>query len=254
MAYERMSGIREKIKRAEKHIDEFKVEVKRFLDHDPKPYALCVDVETEPSEPTVHVLKADPVPPGLLAIAGDAIHNLRSALDHLVFALASANNFPVGKMTEYPIFEGPITTAKVEARFEEKVEGMRKEVIEALRRVHPYPGGNDTLWRLHSFDVIDKHKMLVAALGRITAVNGFPPVVGEWDRKRWVGITGVPLVLEEGQQFTIPNAKLDKNTEFFAEVVFNQPDVAEGYPIMMGLLQFRAEVMRVIGDLSFGLK
>jgi hypothetical protein len=250
--YERMSGVREKIKRAEKHIEDFKTRLRLFMDS--KPYALRVDVEIESANPTVHIIKADPVPPDLLTIAGDAIHNFRSSLDHLACALVRAHGNEPSKYVEFPILEGPITTAKIESAFAGKVQGMRENVQDAIRAIHPYQGGNNTLWRLHRLDVIDKHKMLVAALGNITAVNGFPPIEDKWDGNRWVGVAGVPLVLEEGQQFTFPGAKVDKSTPFFAEVVFNQSDVAEGYPMILALMQFNREVKKVIGKLSWALR
>src|ERR1700733_5044928 len=126
------------------------------------------------------VLKADPIPPSLVCIAGDVIHNLRSALDHIVCALVQANGNSVIKENEFPIFDDPIATAKLQARFALKVEGMRKEPQDAIRDIHPYRGGNDTLWRLHRLDVIDKHKMMLAGFGAISAANGCPLVPDYW--------------------------------------------------------------------------
>jgi hypothetical protein len=81
MAYDRMSDIREKIKRADKHIADFKLEVRKFNGSDP--YSIRVDMETESGRPIVHVLKVKPIPQDISLIAGDAIQNLRSALDYL---------------------------------------------------------------------------------------------------------------------------------------------------------------------------
>jgi hypothetical protein len=212
-----------------------------------------VDVETDPTQPIVQILKADPVPPPLLCIVGDAVHNLRSALDHLACELVRANRKGPGPQTEFPILDGPITTAKREARFAAKVEGMRQEVIDAIRDVHPYQGGNNTLWRLHRLDAIDKHNVLLAGIGNITAIGGPPPIGDQWDGNRWVSF-GAPAVLKQGNQFRFLNTKVDKSTPFFAEVVFNQPNVAEGYPVILGLAQFRREVVLVIGRLSWGLR
>jgi hypothetical protein len=41
-----------------------------------------------------------------------------------------------------------------------KVKGARPDAVKAIDRLKPYKGGNDTLWRLHSFDIIDKHRTL----------------------------------------------------------------------------------------------
>jgi hypothetical protein len=251
MPYERMSGIREKIKRAKKHIEDFKSELQIF--HDSKPYAIRVDVDSSPMQPIVQILKADPVPPYLACIVGDAIHNLRSALDHLACELVMANgNIPTQK-TEFPILDQPITTSKLESRFAAKVEGMRKEVVDAIRNIHPYQGGSNTLWRLHRLDVTDKHKTVIAGIGNITAVNGPPPIEEQWKGNRWLSF-GAPAVLKRGHQFQFVNLRVEKSTRFFAEVVFNELNVAEGYPVILGLIQFEREVTKIVGALSWGLK
>jgi hypothetical protein len=250
--YEQMSGIREKIKRAKKHIEDFRAAWLAFKSTEP--YSLRIDADTDPSNPVIQVLKADPIPPELMTIAGDAIHNMRSALDHLACALVRANgNVPTIK-TEFPILDRPIATAKIGARFAGKVEGMRKEVIDAIRAIEPYQGGDNTLWRLHRFDVIDKHNMLIGALGNITTMDGYPPIGDRWDGNQWLGIGSVPVVLEKGRHFTFPDAKVNNSTKFFAEVVFNQPNVAEGYPMLLALKQFDRCVFKTIGELSWPLK
>ena len=247
------SNIREKFKRAEKHISDFKKALANF--NATQPYSLRVDTETEPGKSSVHILKADPVPPEIRLIAGDAIQNLRSTLDYLACALVRANGNTPTRFNEFPIFDFPITS-KLEARFRKKVEGMRKEVVDSIRNIHPYQGGDNTLWRLHRLNTIDKHNMLVAVWGNITAVDGLPPISDQWTGNRWAGVPGVPLTLTKGDKFAVdtPSIKVDKNTPFFAEIVFNEPDVAEGYPAILALTQFHRRVLFVVGELSWGLK
>jgi hypothetical protein len=252
MAYSALSDVREKIKRAEKHIADLKIAISEFTGTGP--YSITVDVETEPAKPLVHILKADLVPPEISLIAGDAIQNLRSTLDYLACALVRTNGKDPGPLIEFPIFDKPITTSKLEDRFCRKVEGMRKEVIDQLRDIHAYQGGDNLLWRLHRLNIVDKHNMLVAAWGNITAVNGLPPLTDQWNGNRWASVPGVPLTLKEGDKFSVPGVKVDKNTQFFAEVVFNEPNVAEGYPVILALRQFRRRVFAVIGELSWSLK
>jgi len=252
MAYSALSDVREKIKRADKHIADLQIAISEFTSTEP--YSITVDVETEPASPLVHILKADPVPPEISLIAGDAIQNLRSSLDYLACVLVRRNGGIPGKLTEFPIFDQPIATPNIETRFSGKVKGMRKEVIDKIRDIHPHQGGDNLLWRLHRLNIIDKHNMLVAVWGNITAVNGLPPLTDQWNGNRWAGIPGVPLTLKQGDRFSVPGVKVDKNTQFFAEVVFNEPNVAEGYPVILALRQFHRRVFRVIGELSSSLK
>jgi hypothetical protein len=254
MAYERLSEVREKIKRADKHIDDLETALVQF--RDTNPYSITVDVETETGKPIVQITKADPVPPQINLIAGDAIQNLRSSLDYLACALVRQNQASPSKFTEFPIFDQPISTRKLEARFDGKVKGMRHEVANQIKDIRPYQGGDNLLWRLHRLNIIDKHNMLVTVFGNITAVNGLPPVADQWNGNLWASIPGVPSALKQGDEFSIeiPGVKVDKNTNFFAEVVFNEPEVAEGYPVILALRQLRRRVVMVIGSLSSTLK
>lgn len=249
-----LAGVREKVQRSEKHIAEVKTEIDRF--RGANPYSLMVDVEAQPAKPTVHVLKADPVPPIISIASGDAIHNLRSALDHIACVLVLANGNPITERTGFPIMDYPPSSAEEKRSCRRKVQGMRQEAIDAIRSVNPYKAGDVTLWRLHSLDIIDKHKMLVAAFGSITAVNGILPLNPDRDSNGWAGIPGSPVILKKGQQFSIelPDLEVDKNTEFFAEIVFNEPGVVEGYPVLLALRHFHDRVLRIIGQLSVYLK
>jgi hypothetical protein len=254
MTHPALSGIREKIKWADKHIDDFKVAAAEFTNS--KPYSLRVDTETESGKPLVQMLEVRNIPPEISLTVGDAIQNLRSALDYLACGLVDANKGVIGRWTEFPIFDGPIVTSRDKARFSGKVEGMRQEAIDDIRDLHPYQGGDNLLWRLHRLNIVGKHKMLVTAWGSITAINGLPPIEDQWNGNRWLGIRGVPLTLKQGDKFSLdaPGVKIDKNTTFFAEIVFNEPNVAEGYPIVLALSQFRRRVIEVVGMLSLYLR
>ena len=252
MAYERLSDAREKIKWANEHIGDVKVAITKFMGKEP--YRIAVETDGDSGQPVVHVLKADAVPPEICLIAGDAIQNMRSALDYLTCALVKVNGKEPSPFTEFPIFNGPIVTAKNKARFDRKVCGVGQKAIDQIKSIHPYKTGDDLLWRLHRLNLIDKHNMLIAGLGNITAANGHALITEHWDGDRRTGISGIPLTLKKGDKFSIPGMKVNKDTQFFAEVVFNQPGIAEGYPIASELKHLHRRVFRVIGELSWALK
>jgi hypothetical protein len=106
--------------------------------------------------PKVPVLSFDAV-----CLAGDIVHNLRAALDHLAQQLALIG-CPTLSQKELRGIEFPIaeTLAKYESDKARKVKGMRPEAIEAIDNLRPYKGGNDSLWQLHALDNIDKHRSL----------------------------------------------------------------------------------------------
>jgi len=106
--------------------------------------------------PSVPVLSFDAA-----CLAGDVVHNLRSALDHLAQQLALVGCPSLTdkelRQIEFPIAE---SLAKYEADKARKVKGMKPEAIKKIDGLRPYKGGNDALWRLHELDNIDKHRAL----------------------------------------------------------------------------------------------
>jgi hypothetical protein len=94
----------------------------------------------------------------VVATAGDIVHNLRSALDHLAYQLVVVGSGKEpSRRVEFPIAKDVVTYEAEKAR---KVEGMRPVAIKAIDSVKPYKGGNDPLWRIHELDNIDKHRTL----------------------------------------------------------------------------------------------
>ena len=136
-----------KIEWADHRIQDFKRAFAAFKRADP--YSLKVDVDPNTRKPLFQITKACPIPPDISLVAGDAIQNLRTALDYLACGLVLWNNQTPTTKTEFPIFDHAPVTAKDKARFNGKIEGMRQEAINAIWDIHPYQGGDNTLWRLH---------------------------------------------------------------------------------------------------------
>lgn len=95
----------------------------------------------------------------VLAVAGDVIHNLRSTLDHLAYALviAGTDHEPTDGVG-FPIAKDKATYESIKAR---KVQGIRPEAVELIDSLKPYDGGNATLWKIHQLNIIDKHRSVL---------------------------------------------------------------------------------------------
>jgi hypothetical protein len=253
MPYEAMDDIRQKVAWAERHINSVKASIQDFMAT--RPYEIRIETDTESGEPEVHVLKAAPIPPAVRLGCGDAIQTLRSALDYLACALVRANGSTVNKHVEFPILDHPIRNSEDRKIFGKKVAGMRQEASDQILKMKPCQGGDNVLWRLHRLNIIDKHRMLMTAFGNITAVNSLPPIAEQWDGNRWRGIPGVPFGIKEGDKFTpkTPGLAVGKDSGFFAELVFNEVDIAEGYPIVWALSRFNHRVKEICGQLSWAL-
>jgi hypothetical protein len=89
----RIDKIRHKIERANKHIKDLDLVNRSFID--PEPYV--VEPHYDPNwgdkgRTIYRVLGLPTIPDDISLITGDAIHNLRSALDHLAYSLAEVSS------------------------------------------------------------------------------------------------------------------------------------------------------------------
>lgn len=178
-ADERLALIRAKVERAKQHLRDLEIERDRFLKADPYRVVHERDAETGHHVYRVYDLKTPPGELGL--IAGDVIHNLRSALDHLVYALVVANGIdPTGKRAiAFPIHDD---AASYVARSGGQIKLASQSAITAINATEPYQGGRgEALWLLHYLDIADKHHALLTSLVNVTGVHLRIP--GYWQRE-----------------------------------------------------------------------
>jgi hypothetical protein len=139
-AYARVVLLRIKIERAKQHFSDLERVVLAYRDKTMR-VGLAEDNPHSTHWETLPVYPFD-----ILAIAGDVIHALRSALDHLAYQLAIVGSGkPPSRRVEFPIAKDGNT---YEAEKPRKVEGIRPEAVKAIDALKPYKGGNDALWRI----------------------------------------------------------------------------------------------------------
>lgn len=151
-----------KIERAKELIQELRREIEAF--HGGNPYQLIASTEPESGDHVVrvHILRAPPARWG--ALIGDAIHNVRSALDLLVWQLVLCNGSVPGKHNAFPIYD---TLADFLNGYARQLRGVATPAVKMIRSLNPYEAGNRTLWLLHKLDIIDKHRVLVPAYSSV---------------------------------------------------------------------------------------
>jgi hypothetical protein len=91
-------------------------------------------------------------------LAGEAVQNLRSALDHAVYAIAKR---PTTR-TQFPIFIDP---CEFQVRGKPMVKGVPEPICAAIERAQPYNRlperpEFDRLWQLRFLSNLDKHRTL----------------------------------------------------------------------------------------------
>jgi hypothetical protein len=167
----RFYGVQAKIDRAGKHIEEIGSEIRAFRER--QPYRIKIEGRD-------HRLQIVEQPNPLWAlIIGDAVHNMRSALDHLAWQLVEAGGGTSGWATQFPITP---KAESLENEISRRVAGASSVAIEAIRRTKPYQGGNDDLWTIHNLDIYDKHRLTFVVTSRERGVrmrHGFGEVWAE---------------------------------------------------------------------------
>jgi len=168
----------EKVKRARYHVESFEAEVDKFLQGPSKPYEVTVDVQVDDSgnEVEFHLFKALTRPSLMLSvIAGDAIQNTRSALDHLVFHASLAHTPGLSKDQRREA-GFPIATLvrNLNPRQISAVAPGLVTFIEALQPYHGQDPARHPLARLRDLSNTDKHQALHLMYTEIAAVALFP--------------------------------------------------------------------------------
>ncbi len=160
-----LRGADAKIDRAQEHLDLLKTEVPRVID-ERHPHTIRGEV-VEDGWCVLWLHLNESREPRVSAIAGDYIHNLRSALNYIVTALVDATpGLALGTMHQFPASNDPTIYANTTWRPGERVgRGVLSGItpglpmIERLQPYHTQPDpGADPLYQLNRFSNADKHR------------------------------------------------------------------------------------------------
>ncbi len=234
-----------KIARAEEHWEEFVAVSSVYIARNP--IKLVVEVPTGfPNGMhswTVRIGEA--LPPKLSAIAGDAVHNLRTALDLLACDLVrSAGGSTKGVYFPFAEREADLPEMIRKRNFQRAGAGA----VRLLREIRPFPSGNTLLRGLHDLDILDKHKSLVPVLGVATAPAATIRFYGG-------DPTNVPSIRSainhDGQHLMImpavSNIPVGSELPFGLEINFgDDAGVFAGHEIMATLRNLASEVTRIV--------
>lgn len=114
------------------------------------------------------------IPFDALTAAGDVLHNLSGGLDHLAYQLTKAHR-PRTTDREFKSIYFPICkneSAYIDSRGRYK-KLFGSKAVEILDKIKPYKGGNEALWRLHHFNNLSKHRLIIT-------MSGFARLHAQW--------------------------------------------------------------------------
>jgi hypothetical protein len=165
-----------KINRAKQHITDLRAEFDAFLDANPHTYD--IKYEYDPNEYSqmrdlrisIDFGKGVRAPEILGLLIGDAVHNLRSALDHLTWELIGPTNGPQDKSLSFPMRD-------TRANYESAIAGLQATpapIKKFLRGFEAYGRGDgEALYGLHILDRTDKHRVInpIIAAAKISGLR-----------------------------------------------------------------------------------
>jgi hypothetical protein len=147
-----------KIDRAAKHLAEL-----NELFRKARPFVFVIESNTKTNKRILRPKKNKTVINDAGLIAGDVVHNLRSALDHAYWDIVS------------PFCTTDVERRRVQFPFTEKANSLDNLIQYrmahyagtgfycGMRKLRPYgePSGNELLDLINGMDIIDKHKLLI---------------------------------------------------------------------------------------------
>lgn len=150
------AGAIAKVDHANRHIRSFAAEVGRwFAKH---PYQTVQTAHETTGEPGYYLYCRLPLPDRHLALfIGDALHNLRAALDHLACACAIAN----GENAEHVQFPVLRKETGLGQALKDHLGKAGPLAINLVRALAPTPLRNPLLAGLHQLDIEDKHQLIL---------------------------------------------------------------------------------------------
>ena len=173
------TNARLKLNRCGSHIDELEGHINAWLGTDA--YTITREVDPKTGNTVRRAQIKESPPTELSLIVGDAIQNLRAALDHTVYALADRHSGPLSLEIEeslmFPIVghinrKGrPANGADIfkSAVGRGQLAGVPDPAIEVIETMQPYYHYPDwttdgfrftPLWRMHDLSRIDKHRRI----------------------------------------------------------------------------------------------
>lgn len=157
-----------KLARADEHFKAVKDDIERLVHS----YVDLIPNEFD-AQSGQHVFRAqrDSLSPEWLSpVIGDCVHNVRSALDYLVWELVAAAGNEGTTRTEFPIFTDP---DMYRSNAPKKIKGVPPTAVAIFEKLQPFYGPNSQPWHpdwrepereplafLYALDTHDKHRAL----------------------------------------------------------------------------------------------
>jgi hypothetical protein len=247
-----------KLERAKRHYAELETALAGFFAT--QPYKVSTRRNDE-GKLVYYLSDVTDVPVELSLIIGDVIQNLRSALDHLAYDLwaKEANGQGRGDRIYFPIDNDQASYNRSKAG---KMQGISVQSLTIIDSLNPYKGGDDVLWRIHTLNNRDKHRLLVTVGSSFQSMDIGAYMMASLKRMpnlpedMRANLPDLPFFvmpaenlfpLKVGEELFIGGKDDEENPkmQFRFSVLLHEPGVVDGEPVTDVLSAMVAEVERI---------
>jgi hypothetical protein len=253
------TALKAKLERAEVHIFDLKEFWDEFVEGGAYP---ILSQDTPDGRYRIYTLgNIAQIPVDVQQITGDAIQNLRSALDHLAYRLVCVGTDSPGPFNDvyFPLGDRP---EKFEARIQAIEKRLKTDAVKALLEIEAYPGGDgEIFWQIDQLNNIDKHRLVLT----VSSQNRFHSMA-QWEiariKNQFLGMKDTPevndprmflksgirhLSLQTGDVLGIfPISEVHEDMKFPVEVAFGEPKTVEGKPVIEMLHQAAGQASDIL--------
>jgi hypothetical protein len=170
-----LDDILAKLARAREHILAADEEVRAFVDNKDRSSVenLALDDGSDASRAFAREHADREVPKHLRIVAGEAVHQLRTLLDHLVHCLIVANNGKPNGRNGFPIYEVE-PKGRGQKRFNNLIAGVHPDVRSFILELQPYTTQEPSahgLALLRMLNDADKHETILLTVARVVPMT-----------------------------------------------------------------------------------
>lgn len=245
-------GARLKIERANHHIGDVERQWTTF-----RTIRTHQVVKESSADLTVHTFSMQFVnefPRNIALCIGDAIHNLRTALDHMTWETIGREGGTQDRHLKFPFGENRIS-------FEAFCKGMKTRLPETrtvFKSLEAFPGGKGHfLYALNCLDNVDKHSVLtpllqVSNIKSLTLRNRDGSIRKVLDYSAELGfVAGERLTVETFPEPT--SIDFDDDVEISPDIIFGDVDFVGYQPIVPTLRQLSQAAIECINNVEWAI-
>lgn len=222
-----------KVERANHHIRDLERQLTDYSNS--HPHVITIKEDPYTKRFLIYVNFPDKPPPEMALTIGDAIHNLRTALDHMMWEMIGRDHGSQHNNLYFPMGNNRVN-------FEATCQGIitpSQNIRDTLKRLEAFPSGKgDSLYTIHLLDRAEKHTVLTPMIKAVMVSRLV--VFGPGDGQPIIDIADLPILGDGQATFSCPpgsRIQNDNHSKATADIIFGEVEAVKSQPVIPTLRQ-----------------